>query len=211
MTTTAFRIAIVGEGNVGRALASRLQSVGQSVCFGVRSLTAADIPQSVAPRLLTPDAVRSADIVFLAVPAHAAVDALAHAELGARLVVDCTNPVRWDNGPVVAAPQEGSVAQQLAAAYPTARVFKAFNHFGAEIHASPALRHGAADVFVAGDDADGKATVMALASDLGFSPRDAGPLRNAALLENMAVLWIHLATVGGHGRQFAFRMESRAE
>ena len=36
----------------------------------------------------------------------------------------------------------------------------------------------------------------------GFSPIDAGPLRNAAVLENVAILWIHLAMVGGRGRDF---------
>ena len=61
---------------------------------------------------------------------------------------------------------------------------------------------------VAGDDASAKATVLALARDMGFTPRDAGPLRNAAVLENLAVLWIHLATQSGMGRQFYFAFKT---
>ena len=35
------------------------------------------------------------------------------------------------------------------------------------------------------------------------------PLRNAALLEAMAVLWIHLALKGGRGREWAFLATGR--
>jgi predicted dinucleotide-binding enzyme len=50
---------------------------------------------------------------------------------------------------------------------------------------------------------------MELATRMGFRARDAGPLRNAALLENLAVLWIQLASAGGMGRNFGFRIEGR--
>ena len=49
---------------------------------------------------------------------------------------------------------------------------------------------------------------MALAEQIGFKASDVGPLRNAALLENLTVLWIQLATTGV-GRQFAFRIDRR--
>ena len=50
---------------------------------------------------------------------------------------------------------------------------------------------------------------MDLARAMGFRPWDAGPLRNAALLENLAVTWIHMSSVGGMGRQLAVRLETR--
>jgi len=64
-------------------------------------------------------------------------------------------------------------------------------------------------VFLASDDAEAKKTVTEIATSAGFNPVDAGPLRNAAVLENVAMLWIHLATVGGHGREFVFTMQKR--
>jgi hypothetical protein len=51
--------------------------------------------------------------------------------------------------------------------------------------------------------------VAAIARAAGFEPIDAGPLRNAAVLENLAMLWIHLAMVGGHGRQVGFKLLGR--
>jgi hypothetical protein len=38
---------------------------------------------------------------------------------------------------------------------------------------------------------------------------DAGPLRNAALLESLATLWMHLAMKGGQGRHVAFKLLKR--
>jgi 8-hydroxy-5-deazaflavin:NADPH oxidoreductase len=139
------------------------------------------------------------------------VDAIAGAEAAGALIVDCTNPVRWDGGPVWDPPSEGSVAQALAAAFPEARVVKAFNTFGAEFHADPRIdADHAIDIFMAGDDEGAKATVAAVAEKAGFVPVDAGPLRNASVVENLAILWIHLALAGGQGRDVAFKLLRRS-
>jgi 8-hydroxy-5-deazaflavin:NADPH oxidoreductase len=148
--------------------------------------------------------------VLLCVPAPAVAEALTAAALpSGAIVVDCTNPVRWDAGPVWAPPAEGSVARALSVGFPALRIVKGFNHFGAEIQGDPTMAGGAADAWFAGDDAEAKAVVMAMASRMGFRAVDAGPLRNASVLENVAMLWIHLASVGGQGRQFAFRADHR--
>jgi len=65
-------------------------------------------------------------------------------------------------------------------------------------------------MLVAGDDADRKLTVMELVGKLGFEPTDAGPLKNARLLEPFAMLWIDQAMKGGHGREFAFALVNRS-
>jgi len=98
------------------------------------------------------------------------------------VLVDGTNPLRSDAaGPVWDPPAEGSSAQALAAA------------------------------LVAGDDDTARVTVvvLALATRFGFRGVDAGPLRNAGLLENLAILRIHLAVKGGFWRHFAFRVDAR--
>ena len=92
---------------------------------------------------------------------------------------------------------------------PGARVVKGFNTFGAEIHLDPSLGGTVADVFLAGDDAEAKKAVAAVAEAAGFTPVDSGPLRNAAVLENLAILWIHLALREGHGRNWSFKKLAR--
>jgi NADPH-dependent F420 reductase len=211
--TDSPRIAIIGAGNVGGALGARLAATGATVKFGHRPGKNADDAVAAAPgatQAPAPEAAAWADVVFLAVPASAAVAAAqALGSLEGKVVVDCNNTLRWDDGPVWQPPPAGSLTAELAAALPGARLVKAFNTFGAEFHADPKLGDTSADVFLAGDDAAAKQTVAGIAERAGFNPVDCGPLRNAAVLENVAILWIHLAMREGRGRNFAIKLLSR--
>ena len=64
-------------------------------------------------------------------------------------------------------------------------------------------------MFVAGDDAANKPKVIDLVGALGFEVIDAGPLRNARLLEAHAILWIELVLKQDLGRDFAFAIVRR--
>src|SRR5207245_2412055 len=66
-----------------------------------------------------------------------------------------------------------------------------------------------ASMFVCGDDAEARATVMKLADELGFEPVDCGALSAARYLEPMAMLWIHLCVGLGRGPDFAFKIVKR--
>ena len=212
----SIRIAMIGAGNVGGNLGARLSNAGFPVRFGVRPGTdvkdllarCAKDASSASPE----EAASWGEVVVMAVPGNVAVDVargLAK-HLEGKVVVDCNNPLTWKEGPVWAPPAEGSLAHAIAKAAPGARVVKGWNQFGAEIHGDPKMEGGAAQVYFAADDADAKKLLSGVASKAGFDPVDAGPLRNAPVLENVAMLWIHLATVGGKGRDFAFHMQRRA-
>jgi hypothetical protein len=207
-------VAMIGAGNVGGNLGACLSKAGVPVRFGLRE---GSDPGDLLTRCVSDaetssiaDAATWADVIFLAVPGSIAVDAAKGlGDIGDKILVDCTNPLRFDKGPVHTPPKEGSNAAAIAAALPKVRVLKGFNTFGAELHKNPALAAGPVDVQLAGDDADAKKIVAAIAEQGGFNPIDAGPLRNASVLENLAVLWIHLAMVGGHGREVAFKLLGR--
>lgn len=212
---TTKKIAIIGSGNVGSSLGYRLTQSGFLVRFGVRE--GKDISDVLnecgegAESSSLADATRWADIVFLAVPGNAAVEVASGlaTELEGKILVDCNNLLRWDQGPVWAPPAEGSLTAAIAAAVPAARVVKGFNTFGAEFHRDPGIGDKGIDVPLAGDDGEAKDAVAQVAEAAGFRAMDAGPLRNAAVLENVAMLWIHLAMVGGQGREAAFRLVHR--
>jgi hypothetical protein len=211
----SIRIAVIGAGNVGGNLGARLSKSGFPLRFGVRDPNGAkDVLGKCAPDASATTAAEAAawgEVVVLAVPGSVAVEvarSLAK-ELEGKVVLDCNNPLTWQEGPVWAPPPEGSLTAAIGKAAPGARMVKGFNQFGAEFHADPTLGGEAAPVFLAGDDAEAKAKVTEIATRAGFRPVDAGPLRNAAVLENVAMLWIHLATVGGQGRDFAFTMKTR--
>jgi len=209
----SIRVAVVGTGAVGRALAGNLVKHGIDVQIASRADSAGKLAAALGNRARAVDTKSlggAADVVFLAVPAAAAVSVLEEAGgLKGAVVVDCTNPVTWEAGPVHTPPEEGSVAAQLARRFPDARIVKAFNTFGAEFHADAALDASTADLYLAGSDVDAKRAISDLAKTLGFEPVDVGTLRNARHLESLAVLWIQLATVGGKGRQVAFKLLAR--
>lgn len=206
--------AVVGTGAVGAALAKNLVQHGIDVQIGGRDEgKARELALALGARARVADGPslgKGVDVVFLAVPAAAAASVLEGAGgMKGAIVVDCTNPVSWNAGPVHEPPEEGSIAAHLARRFPATRVVKAFNTFGAEFHADAKLGATAADLYLAGDDAEAKRELSELARTLGFEPVDVGPLRNARHLESLAVLWIHMATVGGRGRQVAFKLLGR--
>jgi 8-hydroxy-5-deazaflavin:NADPH oxidoreductase len=208
------RIAIIGAGNVGGGLGTRLSASGFPVKFGVKPGTdiGALLAECKGASSAAPvEAASWAQVVFLCVPGNVAVEVVKSLgdALDGKVVVDCNNPLVWKEGPVWSPPPEGSMAAAIAKVAPKARLVKGFNTFGAEFHKDPNYAGVPADVFLAGDDADAKKLVSDVATKAGFHPVDSGPLRNAAVLENMAMLWIHLATVGGQGRTFTFVMQKR--
>ena len=64
-------------------------------------------------------------------------------------------------------------------------------------------------MFVAGNDGAKKSVVLKLVEDLGFEAVNAGPLRNARLLEPFAMLWIDQALNRGAPRDNAFAFMRR--
>jgi predicted dinucleotide-binding enzyme len=195
------RIAILGAGNVGGGLGKAFAAAGHDVVFGVRDpdstktqLALAEIPDAVAAS--PSDAVDGADAVVFAlrpVAINATVAELP--SLAGRIVIDAMN--RFD-----ADAAAHSTTQDLAELLPGAKLAKAFNTTGFENYATAASRTVPAAMLVAGDDPDAKRVAMALASEIGFRPEDAGGLASAKILEEMVRVWMALAQV--HGRTVAF-------
>src|SRR5262245_55208961 len=102
-----------------------------------------------------------------------------------------------------------SAGEQVASWAPGAFVFKTLNTTGAGNMAKARGFPVKPVMPVAGDDAARKATVMELVGKLGFEPGDAGPLKNARLLEPLAMFWIDQAMKRGRGREFAFALVGR--
>ena len=86
---------------------------------------------------------------------------------------------------------------------------KAYNITGANNMQNPAYPEGPLAMFYCGNHAAAKETVRSLIQQTGFEPCDLGPLSNARLMEAQAELWIWLASRGGLGRGFGFRLVRR--
>jgi predicted dinucleotide-binding enzyme len=209
------RIAIIGAGRVGGVLGRRWVEAGHTVVFGVRSPHADYVRRAVAAAGTNASAAdigtaaADAEVVVLATPWQAVTDALAAAgDLAGKVLVDCTNPLLGVTGLEIG--HTTSAAEEIARCAPGARVVKAFNTTGAANMADPAYPSGPLTMFLCGDDAAAKATVAALAADVGFAPVDAGALIAARYLEPLAMLWIHLAFAHGYGPDFGITLVRRA-
>jgi hypothetical protein len=205
-------IAIIGAGNVGKALGQRCRAAGETFAFGVPDPAkyAASGQDLDAQVLGVEDAIRQAGIVILAVP-HAAVASVAVllSDWEGRILVDATNPIAPQLGGLTVGTTE-SAAEQLAAAANGARVVKAFNTTGAENLANPQYPSAPTFLPVCGNDSKARGAIVSLAMRMGFDAVDLGPLRAARYTEPFAMMWIHMAYACGQGRHFAFARMQRA-
>jgi len=182
-----------GTGEEGRGLARRLAAAGNPIIIGSRS---AERASTVAAELgagplirgtLNEDAARLADLVIVAVPweGHRELLASLAAPLAGKIVIDCVNPVGFDNrGCYPLRVAEGSAAEQAAAVLPASVVVGAFHHVSAILLLDPEVTEIDLDVLVLGDDRQATDLVQALAARIpGVRGVYGGRLRNCYQVE----------------------------
>ncbi len=202
-------IAIIGAGNVGRALAGSSVRAGHTVTISSSDRQDAQaVARATGARAAESNgaAVESAEVVILAVPYPAVaglLDELGDA-LSGRIVVDVTNRPTPDLSGT--ATDGSSAAESIQARLPGARVVKAFNTAFASRMADPIVDGMQVDGFVAGDDEQAKAAVLELAGSIGFRPIDAGSLAFARTLEALAWLNISLNRKNGWAWQDGWKL-----
>ncbi|HUO28345.1 MAG TPA: NADPH-dependent F420 reductase [Bryobacteraceae bacterium] len=211
-------IGILGSGNVGGTLGTRWARAGHHVIFGSRDPESGEM-QSLAARATRPDGRPSragtfreageAEVLLVALPWMATRAVLESFDgLIDKVLIDATNPLVPDlSGLEIGT--SSSAAEHVAGWALGAKVVKAFNTVGYNIMADPAFGADRPVMLYCGDHADAKQIVRPLIADLGFDPVDAGPLRQARLLEPFALLWISLAYQQGLGREIGFKLLRR--
>ena len=190
-------ISIIGAGNMARILGTLALAGGNTVEVIARDAAkAADLASKLGGGA-TAAATGSApagDIVIVAVPYASVVQVVSQYgdALAGKIIVDISNPFN-PSGTGLAYPDDTSIAQQVAKAAPaSAHVVKAFNTiFGNVLAQGRPL-----DVFIAGDDAQAKASMSAFIESLGLRPLDTGDLTMAHWLEGAGLLVMGLARHG---------------
>ena len=180
-----------GTGEQGRGLARRFALAGHQVIIGSRRHDRAHaVAREIGPNargLANRDAAREASLVIAAVPweGHAELLSGLAAELAGKIMVDCVNPLGFDQrGAYPLRVAEGSAAEQAARLLPDSRVVAAFHHVSAVLLLDPEVATIDMDVLVLGDDRGATDVVQALAARIpGVRGVYAGRLRNCGQVE----------------------------
>jgi predicted dinucleotide-binding enzyme len=197
-------ITIIGTGNMARGIATRALAGGHVVTLlgtekAKADALAAELPGDVGVGQVGDPL--AGDVIVFAVWYQAVSDLIARYgdQLDGKVVVDITNPVDTETYAPLDI-EAGSVAQEIAAAAPGARVVKAFNTTFAGTLLDGEVAGQPLDVFLASDDEDAKRAVGQLAADGGMRAIDVGPLALAHHLE--AVGYVNMAIQPGLGTNY---------
>lgn len=204
-------ITIIGTGNMGRGIATVALKGGHRVTLlGTDRQKAQRLADDLSGDVRTGTVGDPLDgeVVVLAVWYPVVDDVLSTygGQLDGKVVVDITNPI----DPEAFQPleiREGSVAQEISAKVPGARVVKAFNTtFAGTLAQGGQVAGQPLDVFIASDDGGAKEVISQLAGDGGLRPVDVGPLARAHELEALGYLHMVLQEPLGTGYSSAVKV-----
>lgn len=210
------RIAILGTGDVGKALGKAFVALGHHVKMGSRSASnekalawAKDSGDRASVGTFA-EAAAFGDIVVLATLGAANESVLASVGpevLRGKVVIDTTNPLDFSGGmpPKLALSGSDSGGEQVQRLATGAHVVKAFNTVGNAFMFRPEFPGGPPDMFIAGNDEQAKKKVADILADFGWGVVDVGGIQSSRYLEAMCLVWVISGMRGGNFNQ-AFKL-----
>jgi predicted dinucleotide-binding enzyme len=183
------KIGVIGAGRIGGNAARLFAAAGHEVMLSFsrdpeRLRADADAIGERASAGEVADAAGFGEVIVFSVPWRLVDEVLEQAgSFDGKVVIDTTN--QYGSGGLEQLPDSQTAAQVNQARMPGARLVKAFNTLTSGFQTSAAGREPErrAVIFMAGDDAEAKATVTGLIEDAGFAPADVGGLADAAVME----------------------------
>ncbi|HVP60513.1 MAG TPA: NAD(P)-binding domain-containing protein [Myxococcaceae bacterium] len=201
------RVGIIGSGTVGQHLGAGFVKHGHEVWIGTRDpAKLADWAKKAGPKVhvvSTAEAAKQGELLVVASRwdgTEAALRAAGPENFRGKVVMDATNPLRSsENGPpTLALGFDTSAGEKVQGWLPGAKVVKVYNTVGAPLMVDPTFQGGLkGDMFIAGDDAQAKATVADVVRDFGWEVVDAGDIRMSRVLEPLCILWVHVGLSTG--------------
>ena len=204
------KIAIIGTGNVGGALATHWANAGNEIHLGVRdpaNFKGKHLLDRPNTSLYTvSEAVLLSEVILMATPAMMAVEVVQSlGDTTGKVIIDTMNIV-GGRGPA----GFSNTSDAILAHTQTTDVVKCFNTTGFGNMQNPNYQGQAIDAFVCGNSAKGKTIAIQLAKEAGFGEcYDIGGNDKFQLMEQFAFFWINLAMFQGQGRDIAFKLLKR--
>lgn len=203
------KLAFIGIGNVGFALANNLQKKNHEIIIAHNNIKSKSVSQAqernnAFKALPVQNAIDLADVIFLATPFKLNEEILKSLDFKGKTLVDCTNPV----GPGISHGLESKISgsEKVQEWSTNANVVKSYTIYGFEnLNNSHFLNYNVKPVMmIAGNDQSSKEKIRILNSDLGFDTLDVGNLSQSLHLEHMTLLWVKMVRANGHHPNFTW-------
>ena len=210
------KIAVLGTGMVGRAVAAKLSALGHDTTVGTRDpqstlartepdgmgnppFSAWQAEHPAVPLVTFAEAAEQADLVVNATNGGVSVEVLnlaGAANLAGKVLLDIANPLDFSQGfpPTLFVKDTDSLGETIQRAFPEAKVVKSLNTMTAALMVEPGLAAGGDhSVFVSGNDEAAKEAVIELLKSIGHTDViDLGDLSTARGTEMLLPVWLRL-------------------
>ena len=207
------KIGILGTGEVGDLIGSKLIENGHQVMMGGRQannqkgLAFANKHSSANASYGTfADASKFGGIIFNATNGRFALEALklAQTDFADKIIIDVANPLDFTTTPPTLISEfanSNSIGESIQHQYPKAKVVKTLNTFGMTLGVNPKqLNNGNHSVFVSGNDESAKAKTKTLLAEFGWGIDDMidlGDITGARAMEMYLILAVRMKMLFG--------------
>ncbi len=210
------KIAILGPGNMGTALASQWSRKGYEIIFS-HSKNAEKISKLLSlikgsSFETLPTAIKDADVVVITCQYEGLYEIFKYKEsFNNKIVISCVSDLKPDfsaNTIGLKTDRNISVAEEIQENFPLAFVGEAFNTAFASNIGNPSrlVNEEKGTIFYCTNHKNSKATIEALISDLEYEPIDSGNLKSARALETLATVWVQMAVVANKYPGYGLKM-----
>jgi 8-hydroxy-5-deazaflavin:NADPH oxidoreductase len=208
------KIAVLGTGMVGTAIATKLVTIGHHIMMGSRTANndaGQEWLRSVGGKAQCgtfADAAAFGEIVFNCTNGANALVALRQAgtaNLRGKILMEVANPLDMSKGMPLSLTvcNTDSLGEQVQREFPNTRVVKALNTMNCEVMVQPSLVSGDHNLFLCGNDAEAKREVIdRLCEWFGWKKEniiDLGDISAARGMEMFLPLWLRLWSALGTG------------
>ena len=208
------QIAVLGTGNVGDTIGSKLIELGHAVMMGSRTADNDKAKAFVAKHKdmasagTFAEAASFGDIIFnctAGVGSIAALKMASEQNLNGKIIVDLANPLDFSKGmpPTLAICNQNSLGEEIQNTFPQAKVVKALNTMWCGLMVNPEMINGGDhSTFVSGNDPNAKETVKQILKSFGWAEKnilDLGDITKSRGTEMYLPVWlsIYMATNNG--------------
>jgi 8-hydroxy-5-deazaflavin:NADPH oxidoreductase len=205
------KLAFIGIGNVGFAIANNLQKKGYNIVIAHNDFNSESVQNALAknPSFKIQNiqkAVDSCDMVFLATPFKVVEETIKNINFDNKIVIDCTNPIGMGISHALNSIVSGSAKIQEWIS--NATVIKAFSIYGFENLANNDYSKYTTKplMMIAGNDLEAKQNLKPIVEAMGFEMLDTGKLDQALHIEHMTLLWIKMVRRDGQNPNMVWSM-----